>query len=106
MKVFEQVVWFGGFQDIVNATTERGFSMPIATFDMITYVIAGRCAITLTLKNETITFVTSDTGSERVMGLHSFHCTEAGGLAMIDAAMGVWQSGRRPQVDRAISVGL
>lgn len=106
MKEFEQVVWFGGLQDIVNATTERGFSMSVATFSMMAYVIAGRCAITLTLGNETITFVTSDTGSERVMGLQGFGCTEAGGLAMIDAAMGVWLSGKRPEVDRAVSLGF
>lgn len=107
-KKFESKVWFAGLQDQVLNTRERGVSARPDRKDklvVLTYTIAGRTMITIEDKKSAVTFITSDTGNEHVMGCQGVDATTEEAVELVNRAITLYQEGKLVfQLDKKVGI--
>lgn len=90
-KEFESKVWFNGLQAEVHNSKFKGLSAKNDSVQVLTYAMCGRCMITINSGQDKdydhITFITSEDGSNPVMGIQGIHCTYEKAAKLINTAI-------------------
>lgn len=92
-KRFEREAWFSGLQAKVRAAT-GGLSAKLASgLEVLQASSGGRCLFTLQRGDVSVTLITAEDSSERVMGIQGVGSTAPEAIALISEAIEAWRKG-------------
>jgi hypothetical protein len=97
VKAFDREVYTRGLARIAEAGPSRGMSGELAGVIMLTYVFAGRVAVTLTRGVTQVTMAAAEGETPSRLGLHTTQGNVRDGRALIEAVIAAWPEGEAEQ---------